>query len=150
MQTSFYISFYKLYTNQMKHCTNMCGKLDVIVWVLLALLAVATNVYLRILLWKESRNAKDYNRGNHRFGSVEFTVTAFMVIFIFATGFSALLAPKLGDPFVVRLIFVSNMCVSMPLIIFLTKPKMTKKALMKLRQKLSNQYNRNASIVSPL
>ena len=138
-----------MFTNQWSQCKTYCNRHFLFIWVILVLIAIAINVTIRFWLWRDAKKSQDMETTKSRYGRMEFTITIFIILFSLATALTSVLSQKNGDPFIVRLIFLSNMCVTLPLLVFLSKPNMRAAALMKLRQCGFN-YDISTSTVCPV
>ena len=114
-------------------CQSYCGPEDKIVFFVMVAMAVAISATIKFLLWRAERNSHVIDIRQQ--GNMELVSTALVQILIIITGFSImLLGSNSNDPMLIRLIGCLNCCVTLPIMIFASKPKMRALAKTKIRQ----------------
>ncbi len=130
-------SFYQLHTQQWFACTSYCGHEDKIVWIILVIISIVTSGTIKYWLWKarkESNLDESATRSN-----MEFISTSIMQTLVTVVGLIIIFyVQRSEDPMLVRLVLCCNVCITLPLMIFLSKDKMRRVAMQKFRQCLSN------------
>ncbi len=124
-------SFYRLYTNQLEDdCFGHCSILDRVIWACLIVVAFVVSLSIKLVVRKESQLLT--SESSDKYGSLEIAGTVFAIITVLASGILAFLGSAIGDHMVIRAIFISHACITLPIVIFLLKPKIRSMALRKV------------------